>query len=300
VRALLFNAAPELNTHPGPISVPPGRDSRCRVADRWNEVVIVDLGVSVRVRSNDPELLQDVLSFPLPDCRLQFRGRPEYSYDVHALAAGGYELSAGNRPLGAVRARPDAVMCLLSHLHWKLAQESLSGTFIHAGCVAWKGRAIVLPGRSFAGKTSLVVELLRRGATYLSDEYAVIDSSGGVQPFARQLHVRSADGRTRRMLPASLFTTESGASSVPAGIVLFATYSRAARWRPRRMTPGHALLGLLDNTVCVTRAPREVLGALAQLALTVPAFAVERGEARRVGGRILELSETYADDYRSA
>ena len=38
--------------------------------------------------------------------------------------------------------------------------------FVHAGAVGWQGRAIVIPGRSFVGKTTLVSTLVRAGATY--------------------------------------------------------------------------------------------------------------------------------------
>src|SRR5262245_33841798 len=62
--------------------------------------------------------------------------------------------------------------------------------FVHAGVVGWQGKAIVIPGRSFSGKTSLVVEFLKAGATYYSDEYAVLDHRGLVHPYPRLLSVR--------------------------------------------------------------------------------------------------------------
>ena len=44
--------------------------------------------------------------------------------------------------------------------------------------VTWgRGRAIVIPGRTFSGKSTLVAELVRAGATYYSDEYAVEDET---------------------------------------------------------------------------------------------------------------------------
>jgi uridine kinase len=41
---------------------------------------------------------------------------------------------------------------------------------------------IAIPGRSFSGKTSLVTALVRAGAVYYSDEFAVIDRDGLVRP----------------------------------------------------------------------------------------------------------------------
>ena len=44
---------------------------------------------------------------------------------------------------------------------------------IRAGVVAWNGRAALLPGARQAGKTTLVAELLKKGAVYYSDAYAL-------------------------------------------------------------------------------------------------------------------------------
>ena len=46
---------------------------------------------------------------------------------------------------------------------------------VHAGALLIDGKALLLPGTSHAGKSSLVAELLRRGASHFSDEYALID-----------------------------------------------------------------------------------------------------------------------------
>jgi len=63
---------------------------------------------------------------------------------------------------------------LESHARLLVAARSRRGVFLHAGAVAWRGRAIVLPGASGSGKTTLVAELVRAGAASLSDEFAVI------------------------------------------------------------------------------------------------------------------------------
>lgn len=67
--------------------------------------------------------------------------------------------------------------------------------FVHAGAVAVDGRALLLPGVSGAGKTTLVGALLRAGASYLSDDYAVLDPEGRVWSYAKPLAVRTSTGR---------------------------------------------------------------------------------------------------------
>ena len=70
-----------------------------------------------------------------------------------------------------------------SDLRIFVAEFAKHRVFVHAGVVGWKGRAIVIPGRSYSGKSTLVAELVRAGATYYSDEYAVFDARGRVHPF---------------------------------------------------------------------------------------------------------------------
>ncbi len=62
---------------------------------------------------------------------------------------------------------------------------------VHAGAVAHRGRALVLLGDSMWGKTTLVLELLRRGFHLLSDDLAAIHrSTSRVHAFPRGLQIR--------------------------------------------------------------------------------------------------------------
>src|SRR5205085_11744707 len=87
-------------------------------------------------------------------------------------------------------------------LHLYIATASPNLTFLHAGVVGWKGRAIVVPGSSFTGKTTLVREMLHLGATYYSDEFAVVDRSGLVHPFPRPLGIRQRGAHVQTKHPA--------------------------------------------------------------------------------------------------
>jgi hypothetical protein len=66
-----------------------------------------------------------------------------------------------------------------------VAENARRWIFVHAGVVAWRGQAIVIPGATQSGKTSLVAALVRAGAEYFSDEYAVFDARGRVHPLPR-------------------------------------------------------------------------------------------------------------------
>src|SRR6266550_220612 len=81
----------------------------------------------------------------------------------------------GNSDLLARSADLEAVLqSFESNVHLHVAEMARHRVFVHAGVVGWKGKAIVIPGRSFSGKSTMVSELVKAGATYYSDEYAVL------------------------------------------------------------------------------------------------------------------------------
>jgi len=62
---------------------------------------------------------------------------------------------------------------------------------IHAGVVSWNGQGIILAADSGHGKTTLVLELVRRGFRFLSDEMAALGRADRrVHPFPRSLRIR--------------------------------------------------------------------------------------------------------------
>ncbi|HEX7174441.1 MAG TPA: hypothetical protein VF240_04055 [Pyrinomonadaceae bacterium] len=177
-------------------------------------------------------------------------------------------------------------------LHLYVAEAARRRVFVHAGVVGWRGRAIVLPGNSLSGKSTLVAELVRAGATYYSDEYAVLDRRGRVHPFARPLGIRDTQsGRQRRVTVESLDGT-SGSRPLPVGLVVVSKYRPGSRWRPRRLSSGQGLLTLLSNTISVRRRPEAALDALQQVTAGAPVIKSTRGEARAAAEAILEAVES--------
>ena len=56
---------------------------------------------------------------------------------------------------------------------------SLSSETLHASCVAKDGRAILISGRSGAGKSDLALRLIDRGAKLVSDDYTIVRRVNG-------------------------------------------------------------------------------------------------------------------------
>ena len=176
---------------------------------------------------------------------------------------------------------------LESDVQLYVAERAPRHVFVHAGVVGWRGRAVVIPGRSLSGKTTLVAELVRAGADYYSDEYAVIDREGRVHPYPRPLAVREGDGLKQTRRTVEEFGGSVGEGPLPVGLLVVSHYERGAGWRPRRLTAGECVLELLSNTVPARRSPARAMGALTKAAAGATVLAGPRGEAAVVAQAIL-------------
>ena len=169
-----------------------------------------------------------------------------------------------------------------------VADLSKREIFIHAGVVEWRGRAIVIPGKTFTGKSSLTAAFVRAGARYLSDEYALIDEAGRVRPYGKPLSLRLNGGTAKAVdTPVEEIGGKQGKRAVPVGCVIVTSYREGSRWRPRRLTPGETVLALLKNTIPARRRPKDALARLRSVALTAEGWKGTRGEADEMVREVL-------------
>jgi hypothetical protein len=175
-----------------------------------------------------------------------------------------------------------------SELHLLVADNARRRVFVHAGVVGWKNQAIVIPGSSFSGKTTLVSRLVQEGAKYYSDEYAVIDGNGRVHPFPRPLGIRQPQQfETARINVASLGGV-LGSRPLPVRLVIATHYKPGAKWRPRQLSSGRGVLELLANTVSARSQTRLALSTLPKAIRSAEVLKGVRGEADEVIRAILE------------
>jgi serine kinase of HPr protein (carbohydrate metabolism regulator) len=59
------------------------------------------------------------------------------------------------------------------------AASLLSSETLHASCVAMNGRAVLISGRSGAGKSDLALRLIDRGAVLVADDYTIVRRVSG-------------------------------------------------------------------------------------------------------------------------
>jgi hypothetical protein len=167
-----------------------------------------------------------------------------------------------------------------------VAQKARQRVFVHAGAVGWQGRAIIIPAKSFSGKSTLVRELVRAGATYYSDEYAVLDKRGNVHPFARPLALRDS-GQQNHKIPFEELGGAIGKRPLPVGTILVTNYREGARWRPKTLTPGLGALELLANTVTARSGQPIVLEVLTRVAQNSIILKGARGDAAAFAEQLL-------------
>jgi hypothetical protein len=192
-----------------------------------------------------------------------------------------------------------ALAVLESELRQSLAARAPRRTFVHAGVVGWRGRAIVVPGRSRSGKTTLVTELVRAGAAYLSDEFAVLDARGRVHPFAKRLSIRGPGGCDFHVERPSV--EELGGRretrALPVRLVVLAIHRPGADWRPETLTAGQAVIEMLAHTVPARLRPAASLVALERAVARATVVKGERDEAKDLAPRLLRLlDETCEED----
>lgn len=181
-----------------------------------------------------------------------------------------------------------AAQALESRIHHYVAALTDRAVFVHAGVVSWRGRAIIVPGPSHTGKSTLVLALVELGMTYYSDEYAVIDFDGYVHAFPRQLRLRPDVGH-RSAIPIPYAPEYCAPNPVPVGWVLKARHNVAGAWDPKFIGSGQTLLALLENTVAVRRQSELTVRTLKRAVGSAIGLESERAEAIGAAQEIMSL-----------
>jgi hypothetical protein len=255
-------------------------------------------GVRVGIRTNDPAALA-TLREHLPN-EWQSISTP-FVDRVYSIRIGSKDSRANGRRLNVLYgdeeplARSSDLAIVYdrfeSDLRIFVAELARHRVFVHAGVVGWKGQGIVIPGRSYSGKSTLVAELVRAGATYYSDEYAVLDTRGRVHPFIKPLELREEGEFSQTKISAAELGGQSGTRPLPVRLVLMTQFKSGARWRPRKLTAGRGVLEMLFNTVSARRSPEKALATLQCVASQADVLKGVRGNAAEVVASLLRRVE---------
>jgi hypothetical protein len=139
-----------------------------------------------------------------------------------------------------------------------------------------------------AGKSSLVAELLRHGATYFSDEYALIDAEGRVHPYPRPLLLRNGRPEQFPVLPGECGSS-AGDSPAPRGWIFSLEYKTASTWNVSAVSQGEALMILLRNTPHVLAESPDLVGIFQRAVAGAVCYKGQRSEVSDSVEEILRL-----------
>lgn len=271
----------------------------------------VSHGVRIGIRVNDPKALERVALHLPPDCKpspgpivdelcsLLVGGSP----GAHAPRSPGVRrynlLYWGAGRIARTLDSEEAFQALESLLHLVVSTGAPRKLFVRAGVVAWRGRALLICGPPSSGKTTLVQALVRAGATYYSDQYAVFDGRGRVHAYPIPLTVRAGEGGQRSKLPIEMLDGRIGTKPLPVGLIVVTQYRSGARWRPRVLSAGQAALALLAETVQVRHRPKIALALCRRLAAGATVLRGKRGEAEEIAPALLNYSRCGNHDAHS-
>lgn len=181
-----------------------------------------------------------------------------------------------------------------SQLRITVAEFAQSRVFIHAGAVGWKDSAIIIPGKSFSGKTTLVSELISLGAEYYSDEYAVLDQYGFLHPYPKTLSMRGIINDFDQVeTPPDVFGAKIGKKNLPVKLVLLSEFDKERIWEPQILKPGEGMLDLLKHTIPIRFKPEFVLKVLREVSGRAVFAKCRRGDIKISAPLIIEFFETH-------
>ncbi len=167
--------------------------------------------------------------------------------------------------------------------------------FVHAGCVAFEGQAVLLPGARQAGKSTLTRALLSLGAQYGSDGFALLQSNGRVRAHPRALALPWRGGTIRRVR-ASRLRAKPFEGDLPVRLVLDLAFVPGARKLSlRRRWGSSAALTLLQHTPAFRMRPTETMAALSAALRSAVVFKGTRGEADPSARSITRLLHAFRD-----
>jgi hypothetical protein len=260
----------------------------------WTDAIAFECqGVRIGIRTDDPRLFASI------GRRVPPSAVPITEPMVDAL----YSIVGGGRDTPGVRrysflyaAAARVVRTLDEHelldaldteIKMFVAERTTSRLCLHAGVVGWKGSAIVIPGGSHSGKTTLVTALLAAGAEYYSDDCAFIDDDGLVHPFATALSVRDATGGPQRKVRPDTLGACTGEVPLPISLLVLMRYVPGESWDPQTLSPGRAVVALVPWSASVRGNPARTFGRLTKLATTARVLRGVHGDAVSLANDLL-------------
>ena len=256
-----------------------------------HQITVEAFGVALQIRASTAALLAEIEPYLPPPGDAPPASHPAHRMGIVAQDDGHLTVYDGERAINSGPGLHTALVVLDSRMRMHVAIHAPGKVFVHAGAVAHGGGAIVIPGNSFSGKSTLVAALVRAGATYYSDEYAVFDEEGLVHPYPKRLSLRRPEDQLQVEHRVDELGGVAGQQPAPLRLALLTTFVAAATWRPRRLSAAQGALALLAHAVPARLRPDETLRSLTRALGHATVLEGDRGEATELAGQVLATVE---------
>jgi hypothetical protein len=259
-----------------------------------NEIAFDSFGVRVAVTTSEPEALDRVKAILPPGWQPCPASAVQHRFSVTLQPAGTYVLKLDEEPLaGSGGVDLDVALELLDNqLRIQIGVAAPDTIFVHAGVVAHQGRTVVIPAMSFGGKTTLVAALVKAGAVYFSDEFAVIDRDGLVHPYPKPLSIRDANQAQVDHTVESLGGVAAD-EPLPLGMIVATRYRADATWKPNPVSTGTGAMALMANAAPAQERPGEAMQVISRATRGALVLEGERGEADETAPLVLAELERH-------
>jgi len=181
---------------------------------------------------------------------------------------------------------------VVSRVGFHLADKSRGGALLHAAAVRWQDRAVVLPGKIGAGKTTLACWLVAHGFGYLSDEFVFVQSEQDrLSAFPRPLNVKQSalqvvapyfrtsgnvdtvlEGKASSLVPPEWLSPDEIVSRACAGMLLFPDFRPGSKYRLEQLAAAEAGLALMQTILNLRNLPGHGLPETAWLVNRLPVY----------------------------
>lgn len=256
-------------------------------------------GVKIGIESNNESLLERIIS-ALPGIIPQmyyeeFEGETEHTYRFQ-IGENIVRFDKDEEFYADNESEEIVLNYFFGRLRLTIAEFAIGKVFIHSGVVGLNGEAILLPGNSFSGKTTLVSALIKKGAHYYSDEYAVIDENGLNFPFPKTLSVRGITDKYKQFeVDPESIGAKIGYKPIPIRAVFLTEFEEGAKWQPDVLTPGNGILEILPNVISMRINPEFTLQVLNIIANRAIIAKSKRGDSLQAANFLLKFLETATD-----
>jgi hypothetical protein len=258
-----------------------------RAAESAPSMAVEAFGVPIEVTVSDTGLVSAVEAVLPPGCTPCDPQAVAARFSLRHEHNGALDVALNGQTIARTVEVDLAIGALDAQIRAFISANAREWIFVHAGAVAYRGRALLIPGPSLSGKTTLVAALLRAGATYYSDEFAVLGDDGQVHPYPKSLSLRLTEPGRSRETSAEELGGPTGDRAIPVGLIAITRYRPGATWNPEPRTAGVGALALLANTGPARARPEQALHAVTRAAGAAIILESDRGEAEPTAGPLL-------------